>query len=92
MGAPTETWEQDQWQAWLAERPARVREVAERWPPWHTYTLTTTGQLCMILQYDEHPDQSVTVSIVAWRDWLPFPRNVFGINPEHLTLVEGAVT
>ena len=79
--------QQAEWDAWLDERPASVREVAERLPPWHTYRLTTTDQLCSIDHYDEHEDGQVTLSIVAWREWMPLPRGVFGINPDDLEVV-----
>ena len=73
-----------EWEAWLDERPPRVREVAERLPPWKDYTLTTTGQHCIIKQYDEHDDGHVTLTIVAWQEWFPLLRGVFGIDPETL--------
>lgn len=78
-----------QWQDWLAARPERVREVAERLPPWKTYLLSyegeMTGQKCSIMHYDEHDDGSVTLTIHAWRDWNPFDqRKVFGVSPENM--------
>jgi hypothetical protein len=90
MSAPTTPVQRAEWEAWLATRPKKVREVASAYPPWHTYELLSTGQLCSIQHYDEHDDGSVTLSIIAWREWLPLPIGVFGIDPEDLVVQDGA--
>ena len=77
-----------EWEEWLAGRPMMVRAIAERFPPWKTYLLKTTGQYAAIKHYDEHEDGSVTLTIIAWRDWLPIPRGVFGIDPNDLVEVD----
>lgn len=88
MPAPSTPEQHAEWSQWLADRPEKVREIAEKYPPWHTYRLTTTDQLCRIDHYDEHDDGNVTLTITAWRDGLPFPRGVFGIDPAALEVVE----
>lgn len=72
-----------EWQEWLWERPPAVREVAERLPPWKLYRMTDTGQRVRILQYDEHHDDSVTltVSVDNYFNFVLVERNVFGIDP-----------
>lgn len=69
-------------QAWLETRPPVVRDVAERFPPWHLYRLTTTGQNARIVAYAENG----TVRCDCWHDWAPeFTLvNVFGIDPNTL--------
>lgn len=78
-----------EWAEWLAGRPEKVREVAERLPPWKNYRLKTTDQYAVIKHYDEHADGSVTLTIVVWRDWLPIPRGVFGVKPDDLVEDDG---
>jgi hypothetical protein len=41
------------WAEFLAERPAHVRAVAERFDPWTLYRLTTTGQRCSVIGFHE---------------------------------------
>lgn len=95
MTARWETPTDDQvaaWQAWVAERPPAVRDVAERLNPWDMYRLTTTGQRCRILSFGEvvtddgAPTGEVTVTIYAeHRDLGAVSgRQVFGIKPEEL--------
>lgn len=84
MPEPQTPQQEAEWQAWLAERPEKVREVAEAYPPWGDYFMPKTEQNAVIQHYDEHEDGSVTLFIVVWRDWLPLPHGVFGVPPEDL--------
>ena len=82
-----------EWNEWLDERPPMIRAAAEKFPPWHLYKLTPTGQLARIMSYAEPAavDAKVTVTIHAWYDWHPpgLPGlNVFGVDPEDLEIVE----
>lgn len=87
MPEPTTPEQIAEWEKWLDERPPHVREIAEEFPPWPTYRLTTTGQYAAITQYDEHEDGRVTVRVNVWRDWLPLVHGVFGIDPRSLERV-----
>lgn len=71
------------WHEWLATTPDHVRQVAEKLPPWQHYELSTTGQRCVIVSFQEHhADDSVSVTIHV--DAFPFVREVFGIDPADL--------
>lgn len=72
----------DAWKQWLAERPDSVRSVAERFTPWTLYRLTTTGQRCSVLAFDE----GGTVRIQAEHPALGriSAVDVFGIDPAEL--------
>lgn len=88
MPEPTTPEQLSEWQAWLAERPDNVREIAEQYPPWPTYRLKSTGQHCAIRVYDEHDDGRVTVKITAWYEPMIMPpRGVFGVDPHDLERV-----
>ena len=41
------------WDTWIAERPARVREVAARFLPFVPYRLKSTGQVCRVIGFHE---------------------------------------
>lgn len=82
----------ESWRRWVAAlRPRRVREVAERWPAWRMYTLTTTGQVVSIQSYAEdgtvtvqvHPDDNPRESYWA-RGLDACVLEVFGVDPHHL--------
>ena len=77
--------EWETWQAWLAERPAHVRAVAERFDPWSLYRLRTTGHRVMIMSFCEHWGRiTVTVGVTAKFNRLLHERQVFGIDPADL--------
>lgn len=85
---PTEQ-QRAEWDAWLATRPAIVREVAEKFPPWSYYRLPSTNQLGQILAYGEDEDGTVTVRMLlclegAGRLATLMTREVFGIDPGEL--------
>jgi hypothetical protein len=82
-----------EWEAWVAARPADIREVAERLNPWTLYRLKTTGQYVTVLSYQEaDPDgdpmfHNVTLNINVDARWnfAAFPgRRVFGVDPDDL--------
>jgi hypothetical protein len=81
------------WNQWLAERPAHVRAVAERWPATRLYWLDPPGQVVAIHSYDEEMDGRVTLKVDVTMennvdaDGTPrvfFDRRVFGILPSDL--------
>lgn len=93
------TWIEDaqrrDWAAWLAERPARVRAVAESLPPWNRYRMASTGHVVEVRSFDEPEDESapVTVTVIVLRRNNPdmvlfFERHVFGVKPEDLYAIE----
>lgn len=66
--------------AWLAERPAPIREKAEAYPPWQGYRVIPTGQVARILAYEEGEDGSCTTCRVqAWYEEFPLPVGVYGM-------------
>lgn len=79
---------QDEWQAWLAERPETVRTIGERFKPWAMYRLTTTGQRCQVIAISENG----TVRIYAEHETLgPMTGvEVFGVDPDELIPWEGS--
>ncbi len=82
----------DQWEAWVEERPERVREVAERFKPWHLYRLTESGHAVRVYSIDEPEDESqpVTLKVLVldrYNEALAFERKVFGIKPEDLKFI-----
>ena len=80
-----------EWTQWLEGRPEAVRLVAERYPPWLYYRLTTTGQLGQILAYGEPEKEGepVTVRMLLCLQGAGtlaplMTRQVFGIDPATL--------
>ncbi len=77
---------------WLSTRPEIIKKMGEKWPPWNRYRLKTTGQHCYLCSYSE--DETVTITIYghdtsaldAMNQMLP--RNVFGVNPEDLEIIQ----
>lgn len=71
---------------WVAERPERVRKVAERLDPWTLYRLKTSNQRVCLLGFDEEQDGRVTVRITVSGEFnlVTFERDVFGIDPDDL--------
>lgn len=78
------------WKEWLAERPEKIRAVAERFNPWSLYRLKDTGQRVTILSFGEDEDGKVKmrVNVSAQFNFLLFERQVFGIDPDDLTPCE----
>lgn len=78
------------WTQWLAERPAFVRRVAERFNPWTMYKLVGTGQRVMIIGFhsskEGDPREEVTAYVYVEHPVLgPLSgRKVFGIDPEEV--------
>ena len=93
MGEPT-TEQLAEWEAWLAERPPEIVEVARRLPPWQEYRYTETGQRAQLYSYGEGNDGRVTITAVLWRDDFPeamiplTARTVFGLDPAHFVPIE----
>jgi hypothetical protein len=71
-----------QWRKWVAERPRKVRKVAERFDPWSLYRMKSTGQRVTIRGFYEDGTLSVTVS--GRFNLTLFERYVFGIDPADL--------
>lgn len=77
------------WQEWVEERPAAVREVAERFPPFQPYRLRETGQIVRVVSFDEEESGAVSLTVSISPEDNPsramlFARAVFGIKPESL--------
>jgi hypothetical protein len=75
------------WNAWVTERPERVRQVAERFTPWTLYRMKSTGQRVVLCSFGESTDDTpvtLTVSVTGKFNAVAFERNVFGIPPEDL--------
>jgi hypothetical protein len=68
--------------AWLAERPPKIRKMVEQYPPWELYRLKDTGHRCRIIGYS--PDGTVSVNIPAIYNLITFERNVFGVTLDAL--------
>jgi hypothetical protein len=75
-----------EWDAWCAERPPGVREIAERCPPWKLFRLTTSGHRVYLRSIQEHDDgpPTVTVAVDEQFNAVMFSRQVFGIDPASL--------
>lgn len=73
-----------EWNEWVTGRPAKVRKVCDRLPPWNYYEISKTGQIVTVEAYAE--DGTVRVLIVGDRISVPsiMPFEVFGVNPDDL--------
>jgi len=73
---------------WAASRPPLVRTIAERLPPWNYYKLAQTEQIVFIEAYCE--DGTVRVSVKGDRISVPtiVEFEVFGINPDDLSVAD----
>jgi hypothetical protein len=76
------TEEQREWDAWVAERPSIVQELAQRFPWNILYRMKSTGQRCTIVSYNE--DGTLRVFVSAKYNFVLFEREVFGIHPDDL--------
>lgn len=76
------------WAEWLAERPERIRAVAQRFEPWKLYRLKSSNHRVTVVSFDQPKDesQSVTLKVHVSGDFnlVAFERTVFGILPEDL--------
>ena len=81
----------EEWNAWVAERPEKVRLVAERFQPWNLYRLKSSGHDVTIYSFDEPKgDEPITLNVLVLHEYNPglaFERRVFGIEPDDLELV-----
>lgn len=92
---PPPTWiKPEDWaeyQRWLAERPAAVRAVAEKYPGYCVWRIKTTGQHVVIRVIDEGEFAGITMRVQVTSALNPgrllMEREVFGIKPEDLELV-----
>lgn len=79
------------WNKWLRDRPAKVRLVAEKFPPWKLFRIASTGQRVTVYSVNEAKDSddvTLTVSVLAKYNLVQFERNVFGISPDDLVECE----
>lgn len=74
--------EEKSWQDWVSERPAAVREIAERIDPWTLYRLKPGGQRVTVQSICE--DGTLTVNVLAEFNAVTFERSVFGISRDDL--------
>lgn len=76
------------WMEWVAERPSKVKDVAEKVFPWKLYKLKTSGHFVTLYSIDEPKDGSEpTLKVDVSREFnqnLEFERRVFGIRLEDL--------
>ena len=76
---------------WLRDRPAVIKELAEKLPPWNRYQLKTTGQHCHLYSYSE--DGTVTITVDGHDSEIldamnsAMPINVFGISSDDLEVL-----
>lgn len=71
------------WQAWVKERPPKVRAIAERFRPDTLYRLKTTGQRGIIYSIGE--DETVTMDFpVEYNPMSIFNLQVFGLDPNDI--------
>lgn len=76
------------WKAWVASRPAIVREIIDRhaFEPWKLYRMKSTGHRVTIAAFDE-PESGgvmVRVDVSGAFNLVAFERQVFGIDPDDL--------
>jgi len=74
------------WAKWVRERPASVREVAQRFNPWTLYRVKSTGQRVVISSFQETKDGAVTITVEVSGQYnaVMFDREVFGYGPDDL--------
>ncbi len=72
------------WDEWVASRPAVVKAMAEKLPPWFYYDMPETCQVVIILAYNENG--TVRVRVVGDRISIPavVEFEVFGVSPDDL--------
>jgi hypothetical protein len=77
---------EEQWQEWLASRPANVREVARRFPPSSLYRVKSTGRRVVVQSFQEADDGAVTMTVWVGGDYnlVLMERSVFGVEADDL--------
>lgn len=71
---------------WFEERPPEIKAMILKTPPIYLYKYSRSPdlvQFVFLVSYNE--DGSVTVAITRKYNIVFVERNVFGVNPEHLT-------
>ena len=77
--AQTEYW------TWISERPPAVRELLIRFPIWNRYKILVTPTFDgRVIGVDEMESGELCLRVTV--DSPFFPRQVFGIKPEDITL------
>lgn len=73
------------WAKWVASRPESVRQICERFPPWHYYEMPKTRQIVAIEAWAE--DGTMRVTVLGDQISIPsiVPFQVFGVPPDDLT-------
>jgi hypothetical protein len=74
------------WEKWVAEQPAAIRAVAEKFDPWSLYRLRDSGDRVTIHGLNGSIDGPVTmmVNVLGEFNKVVFERQVFGIDPDDL--------
>jgi hypothetical protein len=74
------------WKSWLGDRPAGVRAVAEKLPPWKLYRSRTTGRRVTVISYDEDVGGSMTLRVRVGGEYnlVVAEREVFGVASDDL--------
>lgn len=82
--------ERAEWEAWVAERPPALQELARKFTPWSLWLLKSSGHRVVPYSFDEHADGSYTlrVNVLAMFNSITFERRVFGIAPDDLEACE----
>ena len=70
--------QQQEFDAWFAERPPLIQDIVAKYPPDRLYRLKPTKQRVTIQIY--HVDGTVTVFVSGQYNLCVFDRNVFGIS------------
>lgn len=65
------------WNLWVDDLPAEMREGVRAKPPWLLYRHAATGQRVTICSYAE--DGTVTMAVGGEYNLVSFERNVFGV-------------
>jgi hypothetical protein len=72
------------WDDWVASRPPRVREVAERFSPNKKYRIKNTGQPCQLYSFSEPLDGGpITMKVIVQNRFGP-NHLVFGLDPNNI--------
>lgn len=74
--------EQQEFDAWVAERPAIIQDMIKSHPPNRLYCLKPSGHRVLISAYIE--DKTVTVLILKLYNLVVFEREVFGVKLDDL--------
>lgn len=68
-----------QWDAWLAQRPKRVRRMARRFPPNRLYRMKSTGQRVTLLSYADDGESARVLVSSQYNFLSTVNREVFGV-------------